>query len=88
MSTLHIFSKPLNYYNTDLLINLIQQTDQVLLVSDACFGTAQFRQFAVQLLILADDAKARDITIKEPDLALSYDDFVSLTLSTSHSITW
>ena len=88
MSTLHIFSKPLSYYNTDQLVNLIQPSDQVLLLSDACFATTQFRQLARQLLILADDAKVRDIAISDADLSLSYDDFVALTLSTSHSITW
>lgn len=88
MSTLHIFSKPLGYYNTDQLVNLIQSTDKVLLLSDACFAIAQFRQLATHLLILADDAKVRDITINQPDHSLSYDDFVTLTLATSHSITW
>ncbi|BDF94459.1 MULTISPECIES: DsrH/TusB family sulfur metabolism protein [Pseudoalteromonas] len=88
MSTLHIFSKPLSYYNTDQLVNLIQVTDQVLLLSDACFAIRQFRQLSTHLLILADDAQSRGITISEPDHSLNYDDFVALTLATSHSITW
>ena len=50
MSTLHIFSKTLNNYCANQLENLIQPTDKVLLLGDACFAKKQFRQFSDSLL--------------------------------------
>ncbi|KPH65002.1 tRNA 2-thiouridine-synthesizing protein [Pseudoalteromonas porphyrae] len=88
MSTLHIFSKPISYYATERLANLIQEHDSVLLVGDACYSTYLYRQFSSDLLFLAEDALARGLTINESDNALNYADFVALTLSTSQSITW
>jgi tRNA 2-thiouridine synthesizing protein B len=88
MSTLHIFSKPLNYYSANSLDNLIMPTDTVLLVGDACFAKGQYRQFADSLYILKDDAAARDISLNLNDKAISYDEFVTLSLSTKQSITW
>ncbi|AQQ01117.1 tRNA 2-thiouridine-synthesizing protein [Pseudoalteromonas aliena] len=88
MSTLHIFSKPLNYYCANQLENLILPTDSILLVGDACFAKKQFRQFADTLLILEQDAQVRAIKLTENDKAISYNDFVALTLSTNQSITW
>ncbi|MBH0056051.1 tRNA 2-thiouridine-synthesizing protein [Pseudoalteromonas sp. SWXJZ94C] len=88
MSTLHIFSKPLNYYSANQLENLILSTDNVLLVGDACFAKKQFRQFADTLLILEQDAQVRAIKLTDNDKAISYEDFVALTLSTNQSITW
>jgi len=88
MSTLHIFSKPLNYYSANQLENLILSDDNVLLVGDACFAKKQFRQFADTLLILEQDAQVRAIKLADNDKAISYEDFVALTLSTNQSITW
>ncbi|ATC86392.1 tRNA 2-thiouridine-synthesizing protein [Pseudoalteromonas sp. NZS127_1] len=88
MSTLHIFSKPLNYYSANQLENLILSDDNVLLVGDACFAKKQFRQFADTLLILEQDAQVRAIKLTDNDKAISYEDFVALTLSTNQSITW
>ncbi|HDY92719.1 MULTISPECIES: DsrH/TusB family sulfur metabolism protein [unclassified Pseudoalteromonas] len=88
MSTLHIFSKPLNYYSANQLENLILSDDNVLLVGDACFAKKQFRQFADTLLILEQDAQVRAIKLADNDKAISYKDFVALTLSTNQSITW
>ncbi|MBH0075857.1 tRNA 2-thiouridine-synthesizing protein [Pseudoalteromonas sp. SWYJ118] len=88
MSTLHIFSKPLNYYCANQLENLILSDDNVLLVGDACFAKKQFRQFADTLLILEQDAQVRAIKLTDNDKAISYEDFVALTLSTNQSITW
>lgn len=88
MSTLHIFSKPLNYYCANQLENLISSTDNVLLVGDACFAKKQFRQFADTLLMLEQDAQVRAIKLTDNDKAISYEDFVALTLSTNQSITW
>ncbi|MEM5508883.1 DsrH/TusB family sulfur metabolism protein [Pseudoalteromonas sp. AS71] len=88
MSTLHIFSKPLNYYSANQLENLILSDDNVLLVGDACFAKKQFRQFADTLLILEQDAQVRAIKLTDNDIAISYEDFVALTLSTNQSITW
>ncbi|MBE0358953.1 DsrH/TusB family sulfur metabolism protein [Pseudoalteromonas aliena] len=88
MSTLHIFSKPLNYYCANQLKNLILPTDSILLVGDACFAKKQFRQFADTLLILEQDAQVRAIKLADNDKAISYNDFVALTLSTNQSITW
>ncbi|PKG68394.1 MULTISPECIES: DsrH/TusB family sulfur metabolism protein [Pseudoalteromonas] len=88
MSTLHIFSKPLNYYSANQLENLILSDDNVLLVGDACFAKKQFRQFADTLLILEQDAQVRAIKLTGNDKAISYEDFVALTLSTNQSITW
>ncbi|MBH0012755.1 MULTISPECIES: DsrH/TusB family sulfur metabolism protein [unclassified Pseudoalteromonas] len=88
MSTLHIFSKPLNYYCANQLENLILSTDNVLLVGDACFAKKQFRQFADTLLMLEQDAQVRAIKLTDNDKAISYEDFVALTLSTNQSITW
>ncbi|MBH0037269.1 DsrH/TusB family sulfur metabolism protein [Pseudoalteromonas sp. SWN166] len=88
MSTLHIFSKPLNYYCANQLENLILSTDNVLLVGDACFAKKQFRQFADTLLMLDQDAQVRAIKLTDNDKAISYEDFVALTLSTNQSITW
>ena len=88
MSTLHIFSKPLNYYSANQLENLILSDDNVLLVGDACFAKKQFRQFADTLLILEQDAQVRAIKLADNDKAISYEDFVAITLSTNQSITW
>ncbi|CAM2773705.1 DsrH/TusB family sulfur metabolism protein [Pseudoalteromonas distincta] len=88
MSTLHILSKPLNYYCANQLENLISSTDNVLLVGDACFAKKQFRQFADTLLMLEQDAQVRAIKLTDNDKAISYEDFVALTLSTNQSITW
>lgn len=88
MSTLHIFSKPLNYYSANSLDNLIMLTDTILLVGDACFGKEQYRQFTDLLYILNDDATARGISLTLNDTAISYDEFVTLSLSTKQSITW
>ena len=70
MSTLHIFSKPLNYYSANQLENLILSDDNVLLVGDACFAKKQFRQFADTLLILEQDAQVRAIKLTDNDLSL------------------
>jgi tRNA 2-thiouridine synthesizing protein B len=88
MSTLHIFSKPLNYYNANQLENLIRATDTVLLVGDACFATKQYRQLANSLLVLESDATARAIQLNTVDKLISYDEFVALCVSTNQSITW
>ena len=88
MSTLHIFSKTLNNYCANQLENLIQPTDKVLLLGDACFAKKQFRQFADTLLILGQDAQVRAIKLADNDKVISYEDFVALTLSTNQSITW
>lgn len=88
MSTLHIFSKPLSYYNANQLENLIQLTDTVLLVGDACFASKQFRQLAGPLLMLEPDATARAIQFNNVDKLISYDEFVALCVSTNQSITW
>lgn len=88
MSTLHIFSKPLCYYSANQLENLIVPNDDVLLVGDACFDKKQFRQFSDTLLILDQDAHTRAVKISDIDKAISYDDFVTLTLTSNQSITW
>ena len=88
LSTLHIFSKPLSYYSANRLENLIQATDIVLLVGDACYAAKQYRQFAESLFILAPDANARAIKLNDNDKVISYDEFVTLSLSTNQSITW
>lgn len=88
MSTLHIFSKPISYYDNARLVNLIQPQDKVLLVSDACYSISFYRQLAASLLVLVEDSSARGIDIVKPDESLNYADFVALTLSTSQSITW
>ncbi|MCQ8876859.1 tRNA 2-thiouridine-synthesizing protein [Pseudoalteromonas shioyasakiensis] len=88
MSTLHIFSKPISYYDNARIANLIQSDDKVLLVSDACFSIALYRQLAAKLLVLTEDASARNVIISQPDEGLDYTDFVALTLSTTQSITW
>ncbi|MEL0648501.1 DsrH/TusB family sulfur metabolism protein [Pseudoalteromonas agarivorans] len=88
MSTLHIFSKTLNNYCASQLGNLIRPTDKVLLLGDACFSKKQFKQFSGSLLLLAQDITVRAITLSDNDTAISYEEFVALTLSTNQSITW
>lgn len=88
MSTLHIFSKPLSYYDSERLVNLIQSNDKVLLVGDACYAISLYRQLSGDILVLAEDAVARCIPIASPDTAIEYTDFVDLTLSSTQSITW
>lgn len=88
MSTLHIFSKPLNYYSANSLSNLISLTDSILVVGDACFAKEQYKQFADLLYVLKDDATARGISCNESDKAISYEEFVTLSLSAKQLITW
>ena len=88
MSTLHIFAKPAHYYAANGLENLINNNDNILLVSDACYSAKQFRQFADTLYILSEDAHARSITIDESDIAINYATFVDLTLNSNNTISW
>ncbi|MDP2635756.1 MAG: DsrH/TusB family sulfur metabolism protein [Pseudoalteromonas sp.] len=88
MSTLHIFSKPISYYDNERLVNLIQQNDTVLLVGDACYSQKLYFQLCDKLLLLSDDAKARNIEIMQQNTAIDYEIFVAKTLSSSQSITW
>tara|TARA_B100001059_G_scaffold82974_1_gene81032 strand:- start:2351 stop:2617 length:267 start_codon:yes stop_codon:yes gene_type:complete len=88
MSTLHIFSKPLNYYSANQLENLICADDRILLLGDACFANKQFKQFSDTLLVLEEDALVRSIKLSNNDTAISYDEFVSLTLTSTQLITW
>ncbi|WP_338366474.1 DsrH/TusB family sulfur metabolism protein [uncultured Pseudoalteromonas sp.] len=88
MSTLHIFSKPLAYYDSTALENLIQGTDKVLLVGDACYSAEQYFQLNDTLLLLLEDAQARAIKLSTEHTLINYSEFVALTLSTNQSITW
>ena len=88
MSTLHIFSKPLAYYDSTQLENLIKDTDKVLLVSDACYAAKQYFQLNDSLLLLLEDAQARAVKLSSGQTLINYDEFVVLTLSTNQSITW
>ncbi|WP_372762001.1 DsrH/TusB family sulfur relay protein [Pseudoalteromonas sp.] len=88
MSTLHIFSKPLSYYNANQLENLIQLSDTLLLVGDACFAADQYRQFTDSVYLLEPDATARAIQVNSQDTLISYAEFVALCLSTKQSISW
>tara|TARA_B100001063_G_scaffold60811_2_gene54946 strand:- start:1210 stop:1476 length:267 start_codon:yes stop_codon:yes gene_type:complete len=88
MSTLHIFSKPLAYYDSTQLENLIKYTDKVLLVSDACYAAKQYFQLNDSLLLLLEDAQARAVKLSLGQTLINFDEFVALTLSTNQSITW
>ena len=88
MTTLHIFSKPLVYYDSTQLENLIKGTDKVLLVGDACYAAKQYFQLNDSLLLLLDDAQARAVKLSPAQTLINYDEFVALTLSTNQSITW
>ncbi|AYM86777.1 sulfurtransferase complex subunit TusB [Pseudoalteromonas agarivorans] len=88
MSTLHIFSKPLAYYDSTQLENLIKDTDKVLLVGDACYAAKQYFQLNDSLLLLLEDAQARAVKLSSGQTLINYDEFVALTLSTNQSITW
>ena len=88
MSTLHIFSKPLSHYCNNMLANLITAQDSVLLVSDACYNSRQFKQFSSALFLLKEDAEARDISLSHNESALDYKQFVELTLNAKNTITW
>ncbi|HBW99050.1 MULTISPECIES: sulfurtransferase complex subunit TusB [unclassified Pseudoalteromonas] len=88
MSTLHIFSKPLAYYDSTQLENLIKYTDKVLLVGDACYAAKQYFQLNDSLLLLLEDAQARAVKLSSGQTLINYDEFVALTLSTNQSITW
>lgn len=88
MSTLHIFSKPLAYYDSTQLENLIKDTDKVLLVGDACYAAKQYFQLNDSLLLLLKDAQARAVKLSSGQTLINYDEFVALTLSTNQSITW
>ena len=88
MSTLHIFSKPLVYYDSTQLENLIKDTDKVLLVSDACYAAKQYFQLNDSLLLLLEDAQARAVKLSLGQTLINFDEFVALTLSTNQSITW
>jgi tRNA 2-thiouridine synthesizing protein B len=88
MSTLHIFSKPLVYYDSTQLENLIKGTDKVLLVGDACYAAKQYFQLNDSLLLLLEDAQARAVKLSSGQTLINYDEFVALTLSTNQSITW
>lgn len=88
MSTLHIFSKPLAYYDSTQLENLIKDTDKVLLVGDACYAAKQYFQLNDSLLLLLEDAQARAVKLSLGQTLINFDEFVALTLSTNQSITW
>ena len=88
MSTLHIFSKPLAYYDSTQLENLIKDTDKVLLVGDACYAAKQYFQLNDSLLLILEDAQARAVKLSSGQTLINYDEFVALTLSTNQSITW
>ena len=88
MSTLHIFSKPLNYYSANQLENLISLDDRVLLLGDACFASKQFKQFSDALLVLEEDAHVRAIKLSHNETPISYDEFVALTVTSTQLITW
>ncbi|BED89271.1 hypothetical protein PspMM1_17390 [Pseudoalteromonas sp. MM1] len=88
MSTLHIFSKPLAYYDSTQLENLIQDTDKVLLVGDACYAAKQYFQLNNSLMLLLEDAQARAVKLTPGQTLINYEEFVTLTLSTNQSITW
>ncbi|WP_404340252.1 sulfurtransferase complex subunit TusB [Pseudoalteromonas mariniglutinosa] len=88
MSTLHIFTKPVSQYNANMLENLIKAEDNILLVSDACYCSKQFRQFSAQLHLLAEDASARGIAVHDNDIVIDYTAFVDLTLTSNNTISW
>jgi len=88
VSTLHIFSKPLNYYSANQLENLISANDRILLLGDACFANKQFKQLSDSLLVLEEDAHVRAIKLSHNDTPISYDEFVALTLTSTQLITW
>ena len=88
MSTLHIFSKPISYYDNERLVNLIQKHDTVLLFGDGCYSQNLYGQLCDKLLLLAEDAKSRNIEILQQNSAVDYETFVAKSLSTSQSITW
>ncbi|MGO3645230.1 MAG: DsrH/TusB family sulfur relay protein [Pseudoalteromonas sp.] len=88
MSTLHIFAKPASHYIGHELEKRISKDDSVILVSDACYSTEQFKQLSNQLYILKEDAFARNTTFNENDAAIDYTAFVDLTLNTDNTISW
>ncbi len=88
MSTLHIFSKPLAHYCANTLANVISAQDTVLLVSDACYNNRQFMQFSSTLHLLKEDTTARDISLNQDAIAISYPQFVEMTLNAKNTITW
>jgi tRNA 2-thiouridine synthesizing protein B len=88
MSTLHIFSKPLSYYNVERLNNIIKVDDKVLLVGDACYANMQFKQLSNALILLEEDVNARSITYASNDTVITYQEFVELCLISNQSITW
>ncbi len=84
---LHQITKPLTAYDRALLSSRINQSDIILLQSDATYDYATFAKLFSQVKVLDVDATARNIPTPT-DAKISDPQWVELTLNCTTSITW
>lgn len=89
MTTLHLLNST-ERSKLERCLTHYQSGDVILLINDAVYLKFAPTHNATQLrcYAIADDAKARGITLPEFVQAASYDDFVALSIECDKSISW
>ncbi|MBD1581390.1 tRNA 2-thiouridine-synthesizing protein [Pseudoalteromonas sp. S16_S37] len=88
IETVHIFSKPVTYYQKLNIKQLIARHDAVLLSGDACYDHASYSQLCEKLYMLTDCAIARGVSTSCGYNLLSDIEWVKLISNANKSITW
>lgn len=75
------------------LLPSVAKDDGILLINDAVYWMRQANTMAqlpsnVTVYVLESDASARGISISPPFKAITYSDWVELTLSYSKTVSW
>ncbi|MCF2857984.1 tRNA 2-thiouridine-synthesizing protein [Pseudoalteromonas sp. SMS1] len=87
--TIHIFSRPLDYYGRGFNTALVGKNDKVLLQQDACYDHAQFADvFTDNLYMLETCSIARGITATASVKLIDDLTWVDLIATSDKSITW
>lgn len=85
MAVLHLLANPLAM---DSCRAALADHDALLLLGDGVLAHRSAVESGVQVAVLADDARQRDVETNAPVMHLSYHGFVEWVVAYSHSVTW
>ncbi|NOU49387.1 tRNA 2-thiouridine-synthesizing protein [Pseudoalteromonas sp. JBTF-M23] len=88
IDTVHIFSKPVSYYQKLQIEQLLAHNDAVLLTGDACYDHISYSQFSANLYMLTSCAIARGVSTDSGYTLCCDNEWVNLINSAKKSITW
>jgi tRNA 2-thiouridine synthesizing protein B len=88
INTVHIFSKPVQYYLGLELSSLIADNDVVLLTGDACYDIRSYKSFSKSLYVLSDCTTARGLPLTNDVTGINDLEWVELIDNAQKSITW